>query len=84
MSKTAYESFMTDVASAIRARREAAGMTLEDLAYQAEMTSRHLFEIEKARSNPTLKTLFKLASALNIRVRDLFDDVERRPRIARK
>lgn len=78
MSKTAYEAFMTEVASAIRARREAAKMTLEDLAYQADMTARHLFEIEKARSNPTLKTLFRIASALGLKVRDLFDDVERR------
>lgn len=80
MSKTAYDAFVADVASAIRSRREAAKLTLEDLAYEADLTARHLHEIEKGRTNPTLRSLFNIATALGIKVRDILDDAERRPR----
>lgn len=83
MSKTAYDAFVGDVAAAIRAKREAAGMTLEDLAYQADLTARHLHDIEKARTNPTLRSLFNIAEALGVKVRDLLDDAEKRVRTRR-
>jgi len=84
VSKTAYDAFATDVAAAIRARREAAKMTLEDLAYNANMTARHLHDIEKARGNPTLRTMHNIASALGIKVSDILTDAERRSKPPRK
>lgn len=84
MSKTAYEAFVIEVAAAIRVRRQAADLTLEDLAHEADMTVRHLHEIEKGRANPTLRSLFKISEALGIKVRDLLDEVERRPKSQRR
>lgn len=72
------------MAAAIRRRRQAAKMTQEDLAYEADITARHLHEIEKARSNPTLRTLFNIATALGLKLSVLIEDTERPPKPTRR
>lgn len=84
MSKAGYDGYRKDVAAAIRMRRQAAKMTQEDLAYEADITARHLHEIEKARTNPTLRTLFKIASALGVKVSAVIQDAEQLPKPTRK
>ena len=84
MSKATYDGYRRDVAAAIRTRREAAKMTQEDLAHEADITARHLHEIEKARTNPTLRSLFKIATALGVKLSAVIDDAERGSKTARK
>jgi len=79
-----YDGYRRDVAAAIRMRLQAAKMTQEDLAYEADLTARHLHEIEKARTNPTLRTLFNIAAALGVKLSVVIEDAERLPRANRK
>jgi transcriptional regulator with XRE-family HTH domain len=83
VTQATYEGFRKGVGAAIRTRREAAKLTLEELAHQAGLTVGHLFVVESGRTNPTLQTLFRVASALGVKVGALMDEAER-PRSARK
>ena len=71
MARDTFQGFVRKLAAAIRARRRAAGMTLEDLAHEANVTVRTLTAIETAKGNPTVRTLFQIAKALHLNVRDL-------------
>lgn len=77
MTQPSYDGFRKGVGTAIRTRREAAKLTLEELAHQAGLTVGHLFVIESGRMNPTLQTLFRVAGALGVRVGVLMDEAER-------
>ena len=57
----------------IKIIREALGMTQEKLAENAEISLKHLGEIERGRGNPTLSTLVALSKALNVSLSDLTD-----------
>lgn len=50
----------------IRALREERGYTLQDLARRANLSLSYLSEIERGSKKPSLKTLEKLAAALNV------------------
>lgn len=50
----------------IRALREERGYTLEDLARRAQLSLSYLSEIERGSKRPSLKTINKLAEALNV------------------
>lgn len=72
------------MAAAIRRRRQAANQTQEDLAHEADITARHLHEIEKARTNPTLRSLFNIATALGVKLSVVMEDAERGSKASRK
>lgn len=55
----------------LRALRNAFGMTQEQLAEGADISLKHLGEIERGRGNPTLTTLEALAKALHVTPSDL-------------
>lgn len=50
----------------IRALREERGYTLQDLAKRANLSLSYLSEIERGSKRPSLKTIDKLAAALNV------------------
>lgn len=50
----------------IRALREERGYTLQDLAKRAKLSLSYLSEIERGSKRPSLKTIDKLATALNV------------------
>lgn len=50
----------------IRALREERGYTLQDLARRANLSLSYLSEIERGSKRPSLKTVDKLATALNV------------------
>lgn len=54
------------VGANIRTYREAASMSQEQLAYLSGIGSAHLGSIERGKSNPTLCTLQKIATGLNV------------------
>lgn len=61
---------MTDAARKlgmrIRQLRNEKNMSQEELSFKAGISSAHLGQIERATKNPTIDTISKIASALNI------------------
>jgi transcriptional regulator with XRE-family HTH domain len=53
--------------------RKKRGMTSQQLGYECDMEKSNLIPIEKGRINTTALTLLKIAKALDIEVKDLFD-----------
>ena len=56
----------------IRAARKASGLSLEDLAYEAEIDYSTMGEIERGQRNATLVKLMRIATALNRSMAELF------------
>lgn len=54
-----------------RSLRKALGMTQEQLAEGADISLKHLGEIERGRGNPTLVTLVALAAALGVTLSEM-------------
>ncbi len=50
----------------LRSLRIAKGMTQEGLAFDAELQRHYISMLERGSSSPTLKTIFRLASALDV------------------
>jgi transcriptional regulator with XRE-family HTH domain len=65
-----------DLGVAIRLLRRARRLTIEDLAFAADMHSTYLSGIERGRRNPTWDKLTALARALDIPVSALARDAE--------
>ena len=59
----------------IRTERKKAKLSQEKLAEKADLNRNYIGEIERAEKKITVETLWKLAKALNIRVRDLVIDL---------
>lgn len=63
--------------SAIRALRSKIGISQEDLAHQAGVTTSTLSSIERGRSNPTWATIKGIAAALGVSMGQLAAHVDR-------
>ncbi|GAB2841228.1 helix-turn-helix domain-containing protein [Actinocorallia aurea] len=59
------------VAQNVRAARQRAGLSLEELSRRAQVSKGALVGLEKAQGNPNLGTLVRLADTLGISVSDL-------------
>jgi len=59
------------VSEQIREVRKARGISQEQLAELSHLSTQHISFIEQDRRKPQLKTLFKIATALGVRVKDL-------------
>jgi transcriptional regulator with XRE-family HTH domain len=57
----------------IRRIRELQGWTQSELAAKADVSHKHLGELERGRGNPSLRSLQSLAVALHISLSELFD-----------
>lgn len=55
----------------VRRRREALGLSQEQLAHDADVAVRHIGAIERGKQNPSLAALAKVASALGCLPADL-------------
>jgi transcriptional regulator with XRE-family HTH domain len=62
----------------IRILRDSLGMTQEKLAEEVNISLKHLGEIERGRSNPTLTTIISLAAALHVTPSELMAFVDER------
>ena len=65
-----------ELGRAIRRLRRARGLTIEDLAHEADMHPTYLSGIERGVRNPTWSKLASLASALNVPVAEIVRDAE--------
>lgn len=61
------------VGANVRRRRKASGLSQEALAHEAGMSMRYLAGLERGEENPSLAFLVRLADALKIHPRDLFE-----------
>ncbi len=57
----------------IKSIRESRKLTQERLAEKADLNSVYLSNIERGQSNPTLDLLIKIAKALDVEMREIFD-----------
>ena len=48
-------------------------MSQEDLASEADIRRALISEIERGEANPTLESVIRIASALRVRLSELFD-----------
>ena len=54
-------------------REETTSFSQEKLAYEVDLSENQVRRIEKGQTNPTIKSLLKIASTLNVDIKDLFD-----------
>ncbi|MGI8864919.1 MAG: helix-turn-helix domain-containing protein [Solirubrobacteraceae bacterium] len=60
------ESLNQRIASVVRERRRASGMTLGEFAHRSGLSKTILSRIENGHGNPSVETLFRLARALEL------------------
>lgn len=61
------------IAANIRRLRRQAGLTQEQLAAKAGISTQHLSKVERNASSPTIKTVTALAESLGIEPSELFE-----------
>jgi transcriptional regulator with XRE-family HTH domain len=66
-------STMDNLGPRLKELRQAAGMTLRELARQAEVSPSLVSQIENGKSRPSVSTLYSFAQLLNVPVDELFD-----------
>jgi transcriptional regulator with XRE-family HTH domain len=66
---------MRRLAANLRRFRDARGLSQDDVIYLADVDRRGYQRLEngRARKNPTVKTLFRIAEILKVSLQDLFN-----------
>lgn len=67
------ELFLSAFSARVRSLRLERHMTQEELAYRAAIHVTYLSGIEQSKRNPSLRNIKKIALALDVSVKDLFD-----------
>src|SRR5881227_1297925 len=73
-----------DLGERLRAIRQLRRRTLKEIAGAAGLSESFLSQLERGRTNATIATLQRLATALGIDVSDLFGAQSPRPRVQRR
>ena len=69
-----YKIFLKSLGQNIRTFRSRKGLSQEGLAFSIDSARNFVGCIERAEKNLSLKTLFKIAKTLDIKVEDLLKD----------
>jgi len=67
-----YDAFVKTVGSNVRAMRISKGLSMEEVANEANMEYRQLGRIERGEVNTTITSLLKIADALKVDIKDFF------------
>lgn len=67
------DTFIVNLGIHIRQIREKKGLSQQDLADDCGITQNQVGRIERAEINTTIKTLVKIANALNVEPKELLD-----------
>ena len=70
------EQELAAVGIRIRSAREIRGLSQEELAARVGINNSFLSQVERGLKAPSLKTLFKIAAALEVGIARLFEDEE--------
>ncbi len=62
-------------AANLRRLRLQRGLSQERLAHSADLNMTHVAKIERSEREPGVRTVFKLAKALDVSVAELFDEI---------
>ena len=57
----------------IKTLRKKSGLTQQELADRVKITQKYIQLLESARRVPSLKLVYRIAKALNVKVKDLLD-----------
>ena len=57
----------------VRALRDLQAITQDELAHKAGLDRSYVGQIERGEKNITIRNIYKLAAALKVSVKDLFD-----------
>ena len=68
------ENILIRFGKKVREHRLSLGLSQEELAERAEVHRTYIGMIERAEKNITLVSIEKVARALDIKIRDLFDE----------
>lgn len=60
----------------LRKARENAGMTQEQLSFEAEIDRTYISQLENDKKSPTLEVLFRICDALGVQASDLIARIE--------
>lgn len=71
MNDRAGEKIIKEFGKRLKKLREDRGLSLRELAHQADTSHQNIHEIEKGARNPSLTTIYRLAEALGVRPADL-------------
>lgn len=69
-----YDDYLKQLGQNLRDNRKKKGLTMEDLAHEAEIEYRQLGRIERGEVNTSVISLLRLCEALKIEMKDLFDN----------
>lgn len=72
MEENRYDAFLKTVGRNVRNIRVSKGLSMENLANEANMEFRQLGRIERGEINTTITSLYKLAEALKVSINDFF------------
>ena len=67
------ETFLINLGIHIRQLREKKNLSQENLAHDCNIPKSQIGRIERAEINTTVKTLIKIANALEVKPKELFD-----------
>lgn len=67
------KQYLKRLGERVRRLRKESGLTMEQLADKANLTRMHVYRIEKARSEPSLIVLRRIAKILRVKLRDLIE-----------
>lgn len=73
METKPYKTYLTEFGNNLRNIRQRQGLSMESLANDAEIEYRQLGRIERGEINTTIISLLKIAKALNVDIKILFD-----------
>jgi XRE family transcriptional regulator, regulator of sulfur utilization len=63
------------IGAKVRELREKRGWNQDEFAERAGLNRIHLYRVETGQQSPTIRTLSIIATALDLRIRDLVEDV---------
>lgn len=62
---------MVEIGKKLKELREKKGLTVLQLSYAAKVSSNYIHRIEQKNKNVSIKTLYKLSTALGVHITDL-------------
>lgn len=71
-----FNELLNELSKAVRAIREQKELSVEELAERSGLHRTHIYGIERVKGNVTLKSLYKLAAALDVQLPDLLQKAE--------